>query len=184
MTDAGRDPTPLLILDACVLIDYIKAEPGLFKIIAGCIGPVHVVSTVYEEVVQLTSSVYEEVVQLTSLQQMADLGISLVEPEIDDGFEAEQMTGRTSFQDNICLLTAKRLGMICITNDRSLRTACFQHNVPIMWGLELLLQIVESGGLDYKSAIEIGRQIHANNPRHISPKVIADFEKKLSSMRQ
>ena len=173
MTDAGRDPTPLLILDACVLIDYIKAEPGLFKIIAGCIGPVHVVSTVYEEVVQLTS-----------LQQMADLGISLVEPEIDDGFEAEQMTGRTSFQDNICLLTAKRLGMICITNDRSLRTACFQHNVPIMWGLELLLQIVESGGLDYKSAIEIGRQIHANNPRHISSKVIANFEKKLSSMRQ
>ena len=171
MTAAGRDPTPLLILDACVLIDYIKAEPGLFKIIAGCIGPVHVVSTVYEEVVQLTS-----------LQHMADLGISLVEPEIDDGFEAEQMTGRTSFQDNICLLTAKRLGMICITNDRSLRTACSGHNVPIMWGLELLLQIVESGGLDYKSAIEIGRQIHANNPRHISPKVIADFEKKLSSM--
>ena len=173
MTDAGRDPTPLLILDACVLIDYIKAEPGLFKIIAECIGPVHVVSTVYEEVVQLTS-----------LQHMTDLGISLVEPEIEDAFEAERMTGRTSFQDNICLLTAKKLGMTCITNDKSLRTACSQHDVPIMWGLELLLQIVKSGGLDYRSAIEIGRQIHATNPRHISPKVIADFEKKLSSMRQ
>ncbi len=73
MTDTAPDPTPLLILDACVLIDYIKAEPALFEIIAESVGPVHVVSTVYEEVTQLTS-----------LQHMADLGISLVEPEIED----------------------------------------------------------------------------------------------------
>ena len=170
MSETGRDPTPLLILDACVLIDFMKAEPSLFGIIVSNVGPVHVVSTVYEEVVQLTS-----------LQHMADLGISLVEPEIEDAFEVERMRGSTSFQDNICLLTAKRLGMTCITNDKSLRKACSQHDVPIMWGLELLLQLVRAGGLDHKSAVEIGRQIHADNPRHISSKVVADFEKRLSS---
>ncbi len=170
MTETGRDPIPLLILDACVLIDYIKAEPALFGIIAGSVDPVHVVSTVYEEVVQLTS-----------LQHMADLGISLVEPEIEDAFEATLMMGSTSFQDNICLLTAKRRDMTCVTNDRNLRKACSEQGVPIMWGLELLLELVRSGGIDHKSATEIGRRIHENNPRHIPPKVLADFEKKLSS---
>ncbi len=89
------------------------------------------------------------------------------------------MRGSTSFQDNICLLTAKRHGMTCITNDKSLRKACSEHDVLIMWGLELLLGLVRSGGLDHKSALDIARQIHADNPRHISPKVIADFRKKL-----
>ena len=158
----------MLILDACVLIDYIKADPALFRVIAESVGAVNAVSTVYEEVDQFTS-----------LQQMTDLGISIVEPEIEDAFEAERMKGPTSFQDNICLLTAKRLGMTCVTNDRSLRKTCSQQGVPIMWGLELLIQLVDSGGLDYKSALKIGRQIHIDNPRHISARVIADFEKKL-----
>ena len=168
LIDTGGDPIALLILDACVLIDYLKAEPALFGFITENVGPVHVVSTVYEEVTQLTS-----------MQHMADLGIVLVEPEIEDAFEAMRMTGSTSFQDNICLLTAKRLGMTCVTNDKSLRNACSEYDVPIMWGLELLLLLVRSGGLDHNSAIEIGRQIHADNPRHISSWIIADFEKKL-----
>ena len=101
MTDAGRDPTPLLILDACVLIDYIRAE---------------------------------------------------------------RMRGSTSFQDNICLLTAKRHGMTCITNDKSLRKACSENGVPIIWGLEPLLQLVRSGGLDHKSA-NVGESESAENGR-------------------
>ena len=170
MTDAGQGSTALLILDSCVLIDYIKAEPALFSVIAGNVGPVHVATIVFEEVAQLTS-----------LEHMEDLGITLIEPEIEDAFEAERMKGRTSFQDNICLLTAKKHNMTCVTNDKSLRKTCSKHDVPTMWGLELLLHVVRSGGLDHRSAVEIGRRIHASNPRHISLRVVTDFERKVLS---
>ena len=88
MTETGRAPTPLLILDACVLIDYIKAKPkeGMFR------------------------------------------------------------TWRT---DHV--------------------------------GMGLLLELVRSVRLDHKGAVDIVRQIHADNPHHISTKVIVDFEKKLPS---
>lgn len=59
--------------------------------------------------------------------------------------------------------------------------ACSEHEVPTIWGLELLLELVRSGGLDHKSVIDIARQIHTNNPRHISAKVLAEIEKKLPS---
>ena len=71
--------------------------------------------------------------------------------------------------------------MTCVTNDKRLRKACSEQDVMMLWGLELLLQLVRSKGLDASSALGIARRIHADNPRHISQTVVADFEKKVFS---
>jgi hypothetical protein len=36
------NPTRFMIMDACVLIDYMNGEPDLFKLISSHIGPIYV----------------------------------------------------------------------------------------------------------------------------------------------
>jgi len=84
-------------------------------------------------------------------------------------------SGPISFQDRLCLLTAKRYGYICVTNDKNLRKQCVTDGVPILWGLQLLARLHENGGMPSAVAIEIARQIHKNNPRHITVDIIERF---------
>ena len=158
-----------MIMDACVLIDFILAAPALFKLISKHVGPLPVVSVVFEEVTQIEST-----------QHLADLGLILIEPEIVDAFEAERLKGKTSFQDNLCYLTAKRHSLICVTNDKKLRNQCKEDNIPILWGLQLILELHKANGLPANDALEMVKQMHKNNPRHITTKILKDFKSKLS----
>ena len=86
-----------MIMDACVLIDYMNGSPDLFKMISAHIGPVYV-----------ATPVLEEVNSIENIQDLEDLGLIAIEPDIDDAFKAAEMDSRTSFQDNLCYLTAVR----------------------------------------------------------------------------
>ncbi len=99
-----------MIMDACVLIDYMNGEPDLFRLISSHIGPIYVVT-----------AILEEVDCITSIADLEELGLIPLEVEVEDVFLAAEMIGPTSFQDNLCLLTAKRQNLTCITNDKNLR---------------------------------------------------------------
>ena len=109
------------------------------------------------------------------------MDLELIEPETDDLFKAVDTEGRTSFQDNLCFLTAKRHNLICVTNDTNLRLMCEASNVPILWGLELILMLVREGGLIKKEAAHIAQEIHNTNPKHIDETVLKRFLSKLKS---
>lgn len=168
---SGADPTRYMIMDACVLIDYMNGEPNLFKLISTHIGPIHV-----------ATPVVEEVDYFKSIKDIEDFGLISIEPEIDDVFTAEEMDGQTSFQDNLCFLTAKRQGLTCISNDKNLRKQCTDANVPIIWGLELILELTKAGGVAKKQASRIARNIQKSNPRHINTRILNDFEGKLKGL--
>lgn len=161
-------PTRYMIMDACVLIDYMNGGPELCKLISSHIGPIFV-----------ATPILEEVDSIKSLEELEDLGISPIEPEIEDVFAAEELEGQTSFQDNICFLTAKRQGFTCVSNDKNLRRQCMGASIPILWGLELILELTESGGIRKKEASRIARAIQRSNPRYITAKVLSDFETRL-----
>ena len=156
-----ENPGTFMIMDACVLIDYMNSEPDLFKLIATYIGALYV-----------ATPILEEVDSIESFDELEELGLLPIEPEIDDVFEATSMDGKTSFQDNLCFLTAKRQSMTCITNDTNLRKQCTASEVPIIWGLELILELVKIGGILKKEATLIATEIHKSNPRHINQKVL------------
>lgn len=86
-----------MIMDACVLIDYMNGEPDLFKVISSHIGPIYI-----------ATPILEEVDSIKSIEELEDLGLIASEPEIEDVFTAEELDGQTSFQDTICFLTAKK----------------------------------------------------------------------------
>jgi len=160
----GSAPRKLLIMDACVLIDFIKAERTVLGLVAKHVGPLHV-----------TSSVVDEVTNIDDEGELVELGVVIVESEIEDGLTAGAQTGPTSFQDRLCLLAAKRHDFTCVTNDKNLRKLCKQEKVPLMWGLELLAELHKAGGLSAKEAITIAETIRQSNPKHITSKIVSRF---------
>jgi len=169
---ASAQEIRLMIMDACVLIDFLHADRTVLQLVARYVGPVYVVSPVVEEVRDIDGQ-----------EELIELGISVIEPEIEDAYAAAGGAGAVSFQDRLCLLTAKRHGMTCVTNDTSLRRQCSNEGIPLLWGLELLLELHASGGMPRHIAEDIARTIHEANPRHITTAILRRFLSKLSRGR-
>jgi predicted nucleic acid-binding protein len=154
----------LMIMDACVLIDFLKTDASVLRLIAKHVGPVYVLNDVVQEVNQIETE-----------EELTDLGLSVVEPTIDDAYAAASAQGPTSFQDRLCMLTAKRHGLLCITNDTNLRKLCKREGVPLLWGLEVLAKVHREGGIPSTDALAIAQAIRKSNPKHITPTIIASF---------
>lgn len=153
-----------MIMDACVLIDFIKADRSVLKLIVKHVGSLCVPSPVVEEVHEIRNP-----------NELLELEVEIVEPEIDEAYAAVSLSGSLSFQDGLCLLIAKRLGLICVTNDKILRKRCKEEDIPILWGLKLLVQLHREGGIPSKDAISIAQRIHSANPKHITPTILKRF---------
>lgn len=112
----------LLLVDACVLIDFAKSDSSVITLASRYVGDVHVATPVFEEVHDLDPAM------------AASLGIKLFEPPLEMLVDAAARRGRLSFQDRLCLLAAKANGWTCVSNDRRLRESCAEELVPVMWG--------------------------------------------------
>jgi len=150
----------LLILDANALIDYYRCNREIFKLVCTHIGQIYLAKPVFDEVTQINTD------------QCTELGIILIEPELDDLLEAGGKRGRLSFQDHLCLILAKKHGLTCVTNDKPLRRECTIEKVPLIWGIELICILVESGGLDITRAKSFIIQMQQNNPKYFTDEII------------
>lgn len=161
-----------MIMDACVLIDFVKADRLVLRLFVKHLGAVHVISPILDEVREIR---HEE--------EITELGLVVVEPELEDAFAAAGARGPTSFQDRLCLLTAKRFGFTCVTNDTNLRKLCEKESVPILWGLQLLIQLCWAGGISAQGAMGIANEIHRANPKHITKKILQQFSLAIRKQR-
>ncbi|ACV64573.1 hypothetical protein Dtox_3878 [Desulfofarcimen acetoxidans DSM 771] len=108
-----------------------------------------------------------------------ELGIILVEPELWQVMIAAEKKGPLSFQDNLCLILAKEHGWACVTNDKPLRQKCEIEGVPIIWGIELICILVQSGGLPVEHARDIIVEIQKINPKYITDNIVEKAFKRL-----
>jgi len=160
-----RSPPPkLMIMDACVLIDFIKTDRVVLELFVKHIGPLYVINPVVDEVNEIEDE-----------NELVELGLIIIEPEIEDAYAAASRSGPLSFEDWLCLLTAKRHGFICVTNDKNLRKLCRQEGVSLLWGLELLTKLHKAGGIPAKEAEAIAQDIRRSNPKHITEKIVLQF---------
>lgn len=160
-----RSQNILMIMDACVLIDFIKADPVVLQLIVKHVGLLHVIGPVIDEVDEIEDE-----------NDLIELGLIVVEPEIEDAFTAGSLSGPLSFQDWLCMLTAKRHHFSCVTNDKNLRKQCKNNGISAVWGLEILAALHKSGGLSGADVLAIAKQIRTANPTHITEKIISNFE--------
>jgi hypothetical protein len=156
----------LLLVDANVLIDYAQADPTVLALVAHHLGPVHVPQDVLDEVDQLDEEACDR------------LGLKVVEGTLGQVLEAGAGGGGLSFPDWMCLILARDHGWTCVTNDGRLRTACAAEGVSVLWGLQLMVQLVDAGELDGKDAIGVAEAIEETNP-WLSARVVAAFREKV-----
>ena len=149
-----------LILDANILIDFLKCDRTIIKLISTNVGQVYLATPVLDEISEINDS------------DCAELGIKLVEPELDQVMLAAEKKGSLSFQDNLCLILAKSFGWTCVTNDKPLRQKCESEGVTLIWGIELICMLVESGGLPATHAREIILAIKKINPKYITASIV------------
>jgi len=157
-------PPRLMIMDTCVLIDFIKTGQSILELIVNHVGPMYVISPIVDEINEINDE-----------NELEMLGLIVIEPEIEDAYAASNRSGPLSFVDRLCLLTAKRHSFTCVTNDKNLRKHCKQESVSILWGLELLAELQKAGGISAKEAAKIAKNIHRSNPKHITEKIVLRF---------
>ena len=157
----GTKTKPFLIVDANILIDYFKCDKTIIKLLCAYVGPIHLATPVLREVNEISEN------------DCLELGITLIEPELDQVMLATaESRGPLSFQDRLCIILARTHEWTCVKNDKPLRRECEAQGVPLLWGVELICNLVEAGGLPAIHAIDIILCIHRNNPRYIGGSIV------------
>ncbi len=157
----------LLVVDTNVLIDFAKTDPTVLTLAVTHIGQVHVPREVLVEVDQIDED------------SCMRLGLLVVDGTVEQLLEAGAGNGSLSFEDRLCLVLARDHGWTCVSNDRALRKACEAEGVAVLWGLQLLLRLVEDSAIATEEAVQLAEAIGTNN-RWISPRVIEEVKRKLS----
>ena len=152
------------ICDANILIDYSKSDIYVISKIAEYYGQVYVPDIILQEV------------GIISEEEAAKLGITIVETPL----ELEEVPA-LSYQDRTCLYYVKKYKCTCLTNDKALRKHCEVAGGTVVWGLEMLLKLVEGNFLTATHAEKIARKINQVNPE-INEKVLSEFLEKLSKI--
>lgn len=155
---------PPLIADANVLIDYVESDRFILGLLARHMGPLYVAVPVLDKVDQLSAGECER------------LGITLVDPTTEELVEAGEGKAGLAFDDAICVIMARDNHWRCVTNDRALRKACAAEGVGFLWGLEVMLPLVQAGALGAEDACLVARNIQLANPAFITAKIVTEFE--------
>lgn len=156
-----------LILDANTLIDLCECDRTIIKLICTHVGQIYLAMPVLSEI----KSINED--------ECIELGIKLVEPELEQVMLSVEKRGSLSFQDNMCLILAREYGWTCVTNDIPLRKQCELEGVPLIWGIQLICILVECGGLPVIHARDIILEIQENNPKYITKIIVKKAFKRL-----
>ena len=159
-----RDEYPALaiISDANVLIEYLETDREILSLLSRHLAPLYVPDIVAEEVSQLKK------IDPTSI------GITLVETPYSVLAESKDRSSSISLQDFVCLRIAEERGWVCATNDKALRRECGRQAVSVLWGLEMMLYLVQEGVLKPEKAKDTAWAIHQCN-KTITKKVVDTF---------
>ncbi|MEK6749448.1 MAG: hypothetical protein AABY83_09615 [Pseudomonadota bacterium] len=159
-----------LVADANVLIDYAKTDPSILAIHVRHLGPIYVPSVILDEVHHLDAADCER------------LGLTVIEEPPEILLAAAERRGPLSFEDRVCLLLARENHWTCVTNEKPLHRACEQDGVTSIWGLRLMINLVQAQQLTRQNAMDVAQAIHEVNPRYVTAAILGLFEAELDKM--
>lgn len=159
-------PSRFLVLDACVLIDFCKVDKTILSVVCEHVGTIHVPSPVLAEVNEIEED------------EAPDLGIVVVEPDLEQVVAAGARRRGLSFADRLCVIMARDRFWTCVSNDGAVRKACELEAVPVLWGLEMMGLAVGAGGLGLREAEQAAWAIHCDNKMFVTEEIVERFVKK------
>jgi len=157
------DRPTVLLSDANVLIDYRDSDITILSLVVQHVAPLHVVRDVVDEVDDL------------SLARCRELGLTVIDVDPAVLLELAALPRRLSRRDRLSFYVSRENDWICVTNDRPLRKICGEHNVRVRWGLELMVELTNTGVLPASRALATAHRICANNPHHVTKEILERF---------
>ena len=156
------------VADSSVLIDYLRVEPEVLRLIARHLGNLLVPEPIIDETDNLDD------------ERCIGLEMEISQPLLEEyTYASLRPIAGLKPQDHICLLVASRLGAVCITSDKRLREVCLENGVIPLWGLRPMVHLVKKGVLPPNHAIRVARQISKTNP-FITSSILSRFELQLA----
>ena len=73
-----------------------------------------------------------------------------------------------SSPDKLCLAIAEEEGLTAFTNDKRLRAECAAWDIPVKWGLEIMVGPVRAGQLAPSDAVAVAVSMREANPYFIT----------------
>ena len=165
------DQPPAFVTDANVLIDYADSDPSILTLFSKSIGTIHIIPDVLEKVDQLNE------------KECRRLKLVITEPSLEQYLEAGQKISGLAFDDKLCLIMARDNHWTLISNDKALRSVCKNANISLLWGLELMLPLVEKNLLPAPFALKTATHIHALNPKFVNQQIVDRFNKRISALK-
>ena len=161
-----------LLLDANVLIDFQDSDFSVLRDVKENVAEIFVLRYIFEkEIPDLTEQICNKV------------GLVIIQPKKSVIEESEIKIGQLSTGDRLNLFTALDSEFSLVTNDKKLRKVCEERNGKVIWGLQLLVILVENSEYSIDDAISIGKKIGENNAR-ITDKDVGEFIMKLEKIRK
>lgn len=160
---AENEQQTLILTDANILIDYCETDIEVLALVSKYLAPVVIPDVVLQEVSGRCRKKVEEA------------RIAVIETPLSLLSSTADVSRRLSTEDRVCLEMASAKGWICATNDKVLRNACRTRGVSMVWGLELMVRLVDRGVLPRKRARLVGTKMHKVNPRSITVSVLRNF---------
>ncbi len=160
-----------LLLDANVLIDLQNSELEVLSEVKKHVAEIFVLKDIFDnELPDLTESDCHRV------------DLAIIEPKEHVSREVDKNFVKLTEEDQLNLFTAVDSGFILVTNDVNLRKACEERQVKVIWGLQLILMLVEKSEYSIDDAKNIGEKIAESNP-FITEEIVLDFNEKLENIR-
>ncbi len=155
------------MFDANALIDYWRGNRSLLPLISTRIATIIIPYAVFDEVGELTD------------RHCRAHRIHPVELSVDDMTAVAEKRGGLSFPDRMCLTLAKERRAYCVTNDLLLRNECEREDVPVLWGLEPLITLVQLELVLPQIARRTVLKMQKSNPHYITKQIVDDFLNKI-----
>ncbi|MCX6558826.1 MAG: hypothetical protein NTW95_15580, partial [Candidatus Aminicenantes bacterium] len=147
------------------------SDPSILTLFSKNIGTIHIIPDVLEKVEQLNP------------KECCRLGLVIAEPTLEQYLEAGKKIPGLAFDDTLCLILARDHHWTLISTDKALRSACKNANIPLLWGLELMLPLVEINLLPPSLAQKTADRIRALNPGFVNQQILERFSKKVDSLK-
>ncbi len=159
-----------VISDANIIIDYLSSNKHILSIATEKLCDIYIPTPIFNEISQIDENI------------AAELGLKIIEPDFKQLTESMERGGALSYQDRICFILARDKEYSCATNDKTLKRHCENNNIKTIWGLEIMILLVEKGHLTKKIAITTAKDINKRN-RLITAEVLNSFIEKINEIK-
>lgn len=111
-------------------------------------------------------------------------GIRVHEPSIAHFVEAVHMQHPRALSnaDRLNVIIARDMPATLVTNDRLQREFAGDHGVEVIWGLNLVEELVKVRKLTDEAAISVLQRIRDHNPRYVSDDIVKRFIAKMKAI--